>query len=267
MKKTIVTAVFGVILSTSVVAEAQKFRFEFLNEQGTEALGVGHGHFDPDTTNTITIQPANGNNVQFDTSLRLTQIGITVNGTNGSAGYEHDGLGGLDDDLWDDTWLNTDEDPAAGAGYSDGTVRTDGKWRFGTKDNRKLELDFSDHTWEQDTMEIQPEGEVPVRVKSNGLFRLRMVESGEELEGLLETVIDEDTTNSDSGSDDNPAVPDAPATIVGTEEIFNNTTVDTVVEEAKAAEEAKSNKSGSGALGLLALLALPMATRRRRSNA
>ena len=266
MKKIIVTAVLGVILSTSVVAEAQKFRFEFLNEQGTEALGVGHGHFDPDTTDTITIQPTSGDNVQFDTKLKLTQIGITVNGTNGSAGYKHDGLGNLDDDLWDDTWLNTDEDPAAGAGYSDGTVRTDGKWRFGAKDNRKLELDFSEHTWEQDTMEIQPGGEEAVRVTSKGLFRSRMVESGEELDGLLETVIDEDTTHNDSGADDNPTVPDAPVIIVGTEDIFDNTTVDTVVEEAKAAEEAKSNKSGGGALGFLTLLALPMAIRRRRSN-
>lgn len=267
MKKTIVTAVFGVILSTSVVAEAQKFRFEFLNEQGTEALGVGHGHFDPDTTDAITIQPASGNNVQFDTSLRLTQIGITVNGTNGSAGYKHVGLGDPDDDLWDDTWLNTDENPAAGVGYSDGAVRTDGEWRFGTKDNRKLELDFSDHTWEQDTMEIQSEGEEAVRVTSKGLFRLRMVKSDEGLDGLLETVIDEDTTNSGSGTGDNPTVPDAPVIIVGTEGIFDNTTVDTVVEEAKAAEEAKSNKSGGGALGFLALLALPMVIRRRWSNA
>jgi len=261
MKKAIVTAVFGVILSNSVVAEAQKFRFEFLNEQGTEALGVGHGHFDPNTPDPITIQPASGINVRFDTKLRLTQIGITVNGTDGSAVYEHLGPGNLVDDLWDDTWLNTDEDPAAGAGYSDGTVRTDGKWRFGTNSDRKLELNFSDRTWMQDTMESQAEGEEPVRVTSNGIFRLRMVKSDEELEGLLETVIDEDTTKSDSGTGDNPTAPDAPVIIVGTEDIFDNTTVDTVVEEAK------SNKSGGGALGFLALLALPMAIRRKRSDA
>jgi len=259
MKKIIVTAAFGVILSTSVVAEAQKFRFEFLNDQGTEALGVGHGHFDPNTTDTITIQLASGNNIQFDTKLRLTQIGITVNGTNGSAVYKHNGLGNLDDDLWDDTWLNTND--SEGAGYSNGTVRTDGKWRFGTKDNRKLELNFSNHTWEQDTMEIQPEGEEAVRVTSKGLFRLRMVESGEDLDGLLEKVIDEDTTNSDSGTGDSATVPDAPAIVEGTENIFNNTDVNKIVDKAK------NNKSGSGALGFLTLLALPMAIRRRRSNA
>jgi hypothetical protein len=131
-------------------------------------------------------------------------------------------------------------------------------------------------------MEIQSEGEEAVRVTSKGLFRLRMVESDEGLDGLLETVIDEDTTNSGSGTGDNSTVPDAPVIIVGTEGIFDNTTVDTVVEEAKAveeakvaeeakaakaAEEAKSSKSGGGALGFLALLALPMAIRRRRSNA
>jgi hypothetical protein len=263
MKKTIATAVFGVILSTSAVeAEAKKFRFEFLNEQGTAALGVGHGHFDPDKSDTISI----GDDPQFDTSQLLTQIGITISGSNGKASYEHLGYGDLTDDLWDDTWLETDE--PRGAGYSNGTTRTNGKWRFGTKDDRKLELNFENRTWMQDTMESQAEGETPVRVESNGIFRLRMVESEEELGGLLDKVINEDTTSIPTTIDSPPlSSPGSPASSESTTNIFDNTTVNETVENAKAAEAAKSSKSGGGALGFLALLALPMVIRRRWSHA
>jgi len=277
MKKIIVTTVLGVILSTSAVAEQQKFRFEFLNEQGTKALGVGHGHFDPETPNTITIQPLNGINKQFTTNFQLTQIGITVNGTNGSAVYEHHPGDESTNDLYEYTWLNADD--KKGAGYSDGTDRIDGKWRFGKTDKRNLTLNFKKHTWTQDTMQIQPEGEKPVRVKSHGLFRLRMVKSDEELDGLLGKVLDEDTpadSDAGSGNPDTPPLPDpgdvvpaAPEFNGSAIDIFDNTAVNTIVEEAKAAEEAKNTKSGSGALGpgFLMLGVLSMAIRRRWSNA
>jgi hypothetical protein len=280
MKKAIVTAVFGVILSTSAVAEAQKFRFEFLNEQGTEALGVGHGHFDPDEQDTLTIEPDH----VFLTHRRLTQIGITVNGTtdtgaNDSVGYVHKDANQNINDLHYNTWLNTDDQK--GAGYSEGTEKVDGteqikgtervngKWRFGMGD-RNLTLNFENRTWTQNTMKPQAEGEVPVQIKSNGIFRLRMVESEEELGGLLDKVINEDTTSIPTTIDSPPlSSPGSPASSESTTNIFDNTMVNETVENAKAAEAAKSSKSGSGALGFgfLAFLALPMVIRRRRSHA
>jgi len=280
MKKIIVTTVLGVILSTSAVAEAQKFRFEFLNKEGTEALGVGHGHFDPDTPDSIAIQGSE----PFVTHLKLTQIGITVNGPKGSARYVHKGkdVNGLEiNDLYPDTWLYTDESPAMGPGYSNriaypdgtvysgGTLRIDGKWKFGTKSDRKLELNFSDHTWKQNTMEIQSKGKEPVRVTSKGIFRLKMVAKNAKLPEL-DKVLDEDTTaDSDAGGGNtgtlNPgdAVPDAPELNGSAINIFDNTKVDNIIKEAK------NTKSGSGALGLgfLMLGVLSMAIRRRWSNA
>jgi hypothetical protein len=272
MKKTIATAVLGVILSTSAVeAEAKKFRFEFLNEDGTAALGVGHGHFGTETTETITIQTDDSNNVQYSSDLRLTQIGITVNGKNGSARYVHTGKDVNDvaiNDLYRNTWLNTNDQK--GAGYSDGSTRTDEKWRFGEGD-RNLTLNFEDRTWTQDTMESQAKGDNPVQVTSNGIFRLKMTANDANLPAL-DTLIDEPASVSGGGADINtPPLPtpsnSAPTAPVFTDDaidIFDNTKVDGVVEEAKAA---KSSKSGGGALGFLALLALPMAIRRRRSNA
>jgi len=265
MKKIIVTTVLGVILSTSAVAKVQKFRFEFLNKEGTKALGVGHGHYDPDKQDTLTIEPDH----EFVTHKRLTQIGITVNGTtdtgaNGSVGYVHKDTNKNLNDLHYNTWLDTDDQK--GAGYSEGaekvdgieqikgTKRVNGKWRFG-KGDRNLTLNFKDRTWTQNTMESQAEGKDPVQVKSNGLFRLRKVESGEELDGLLEKVIGEDTSTTSS--------PDSAAPSESTTDIFDNTTVNATVEEAK------NTKSGSGALGpgFLMLGVLSMAIRRRWSNA
>ena len=289
MKKSIVIGAISIIFSTATIADQQKFQFDFLNSDGTEVLGMGHGHFDPDVTETITIQPGTGDNDQFDTHLKLTQIGITVvgkseTGKEVSVGYVHNDTEHNLNDLYPSTWLNTDEEPPGGAGYSDGigTIngnRINGKWRFGTSEDRMLMLNFKDRTWIQDTkltaaQANEGEGKDPVRVRSQGLFRLKMVALNAELPDWDTVLADEPATDSGTGGGDSDgssvssgsdSVPEAPQFTEGTIDIFDNTEVNKIVEEAKAAEEAK-NKHGSGALGLACLTfgALPMLIRRKR---